>query len=62
MAAILEYQSKVKDENRTVVEQVQAAYDKGYEKAVETITRFQNLRAYGPPSSAFSAGSSCSSH
>ena len=55
--AILEYQSKLKDENQSVVEQVQAAYDKGYEKAVETITRFQNLRSYGPPPSAVSAGS-----
>ena len=53
--AILEYQKKHLEDNQQVVDKVQAAYDKGYEKAVETITRFQNLRSVGPPPSAMSS-------
>ena len=53
--AILEYQKKQLEDNQQVVDKVQAAYDKGYEKAVETITRFQNMRSLGPPSSAVSS-------
>ena len=55
--AILEYQNKQKDESASLSEQVQAAYDKGYDKAVETITRFQNLRPAGAPPSAMSSAS-----
>ena len=55
--AILEYQNKQKDESASLSEQVQAAYDKGYDKAVETITRFQNLRPAGAPPSAMSSQS-----
>ena len=59
--AVLEYQSKQKDESKSISDQIQAAYDKGYDKAVETIQRFQNMRPSGPPLSAlssFSGGSS----
>ena len=52
--AVLEYQNKQKEETQTLAAQVQAAYDKGYDKAVETIQRFQNLRPAGPPPSACS--------
>ena len=51
---MLEYQNKQKEETQTLAAQVQAAYDKGYDKAVETIQRFQNLRPAGPPPSACS--------
>ena len=61
--AVLEYQNKQKEEHHSVAVQLQAAYDKGYDKAVETIQRFQNMRPLGPPPSAFSGsfsgGSSC---
>ena len=61
--AVLEYQNKQKEETQSLAAQVQAAYDKGYDKAVETIQRFQNMRSLGPPPSAFSGsflgGSAC---
>ena len=56
--AVLEFQKTQLEESKTVVEQVQDAYDKGYDKAVETIQRFQNLRPLGPPLSAVSSASS----
>ena len=56
--AVLEYKNTQKEEMQSLTSQVQAAYDKGYDKAVETITRFQNLRPQGPPSSALSSASS----
>ena len=56
--AVLEYKNTQKEEMQSLTSQVQAAYDKGYDKAVETITRFQNLRPQGPPPSAFSSASS----
>ena len=50
----MEYRNSQHEEAKTFAVQLQEQYDKGYDKAVETIQRFQNLRPQGPPSSAAS--------
>ena len=52
----MEYRNSQHEENKNFAVQLQEQYDRGYDKAVETIQRFQNLRPQGPPSSASFSG------
>ena len=52
--AVLEYQNKQLEENKSLAEKLQDSFDKGYKLAVETIQQFQNMRSFGPPPSASS--------
>ena len=50
----MEFRNSQNEEAKTFAVQLQEQYAKGYDKAVETIQRFQNMRPQGPPSSAAS--------
>ena len=52
----MEYRNSQNEEANTFAVQLQEQYDKGDDKAVETIQRFQNLRPQGPPPSASLSG------
>ena len=57
--AVLEYQNQQLGKEKDLTFQVQSAYDRGFNKTVETINMFQNFR--GPPPSAAVASFSGSS-
>ena len=60
--AILEYKNEQLGQEKDLTSQVQSAYDKGFNKAVETINMFQNFRGGGgpPPSASFASFSGSS--
>ena len=53
--AILEYKNTQLAQEKDLTSQVQSAYDRGFNKAVETINMFQNFRGGPPPSASFAS-------